>query len=47
LRGFSTRNDMYLDGVRDQGSYNRDLFNLEAVEVEGPHRFTSVGARPA
>ena len=40
LRGFSTRSDMYLDGVRDQGSYNRDLFNLEAVEVlKGPSSF--------
>jgi catecholate siderophore receptor len=40
LRGFSARNDMYLDGVRDQGSYNRDVFNLEAVEVlKGPSSF--------
>jgi catecholate siderophore receptor len=37
LRGFSARNDMYLDGVRDSGTYFRDSFNLEAVEVlKGP-----------
>ncbi len=40
LRGFSTRSDMYLDGVRDQGSYFRDLFNLDSVEVlKGPSSF--------
>jgi catecholate siderophore receptor len=40
LRGFSTRSDIYLDGVLDQGSYNRDLFNLESVEVlKGPSSF--------
>ena len=37
LRGFSSRNDMFLDGVRDFGSYARDPFNLERVEVlQGP-----------
>ncbi len=37
IRGFSSRNDMFLDGMRDYGSYFRDPFNLEAVEVlEGP-----------
>ncbi|HWO40574.1 MAG TPA: TonB-dependent siderophore receptor [Candidatus Eisenbacteria bacterium] len=37
LRGFNARNDMFIDGVRDQGSYFRDSFNLEAVEViKGP-----------
>lgn len=37
IRGFSSRNDMFLDGIRDFGSYNRDPFNLEAVEVfQGP-----------
>ena len=37
LRGFNARNDMYIDGVRDQGTYFRDTFNLEAVEVlKGP-----------
>jgi catecholate siderophore receptor len=37
LRGFSARNDFYIDGVRDLGQYSRDVFNLEAVEVlKGP-----------
>ena len=33
LRGFSARTDVYLDGFRDRGQYNRDTFSLEAVEV--------------
>ena len=33
IRGFSGRDDMYLDGIRDFGSYPRDPFNLETVEV--------------
>ena len=33
IRGFSARDDMYLDGIRDFGSYPRDPFNLETVEV--------------
>jgi len=33
IRGFNARDDMYLDGVRDFGSYARDPFNLESVEV--------------
>ncbi len=37
LRGFNARNDMYLDGMRDFGSYYRDPFDLEEVEVlQGP-----------
>jgi len=37
LRGFSAFNDFFLDGVRDAAVYNRDSFNLEAVEVvKGP-----------
>ena len=37
LRGFSARNDLYIDGVRDIGQYARDTFNLESVEViKGP-----------
>jgi catecholate siderophore receptor len=37
IRGFNARNDMYLDGVRDQGTFFRDTFNIEAVEVlKGP-----------
>jgi catecholate siderophore receptor len=37
IRGFSARYDMYLDGQLDFGSYYRDPFNLEEVEVlSGP-----------
>lgn len=37
LRGLSARNDFFLDGIRDQGSYTRDIFNIESIEVlKGP-----------
>ena len=37
IRGFNAQNDFYLDGVRDFGSYSRDPFNLQSVEVlKGP-----------
>jgi catecholate siderophore receptor len=37
IRGYAARNDIYLDGVRDWGSYSRDLFNLQSIEVlKGP-----------
>jgi catecholate siderophore receptor len=37
LRGYNARNDIFIDGVRDQGSYFRDIFNIESVEVlKGP-----------
>ncbi|MGE5540631.1 MAG: TonB-dependent receptor [Gemmatimonas sp.] len=37
LRGFSARNDIFLDGMRDFGSYYRDSFNFESIEVlKGP-----------
>jgi catecholate siderophore receptor len=37
LRGYSAKTDIFIDGVRDQGSYFRDSFNLESVEViKGP-----------
>ena len=37
LRGFTARNDFYLDGMRDFGSYYRDPFNLNEIEVlKGP-----------
>lgn len=38
IRGFSASTDFFIDGVRDYGFYNRDPFNLEAVEVtKGPN----------
>ncbi|MDR2877110.1 MAG: TonB-dependent siderophore receptor [Chromatiales bacterium] len=37
MRGFSARNSLLIDGVRDTGTYARDVFNLEQVEVaKGP-----------
>jgi len=37
IRGFSARSDMFIDGIRDFGSYYRDAFNYESIEVlQGP-----------
>jgi catecholate siderophore receptor len=37
IRGFTARNDLYVDGMRDFGSYYRDPFYLEEVDViQGP-----------
>lgn len=37
IRGFASRNDIFVDGVRDFGAYSRDPFNVEQVEVtKGP-----------
>lgn len=46
LRGFSARNDLFVDGVRDIGPNSRDPFNLEQVEVvKGPQSaFTGRGS---
>ena len=46
IRGFSARNDVYIDGVRDLGAQSRDPFNLEQVEVvKGPSStFTGRGS---
>jgi catecholate siderophore receptor len=44
IRGFSARNDIYIDGARDPGEVTRDMFNVEAVEVaKGPN--SVVGGR--
>ena len=41
IRGFTARNDIFLDGMRDFGSYYRDTFNQEQVQVlEGPSAVT-------
>jgi catecholate siderophore receptor len=41
IRGFSARSDIYLDGVRDYATYNRDPFNTEQVEItKGPSSST-------
>jgi catecholate siderophore receptor len=37
IRGFNARTDMFVDGMRDIGNYNRDPWNLEKVEIlSGP-----------
>ncbi len=37
IRGISASTDWFMDGVRDYGMYNRDPYNIEAVEVtKGP-----------
>lgn len=37
MRGFSSGNDITVDGIREVGAYSRDAFNLEQVEVvKGP-----------
>ena len=46
LRGFSARNDVFIDGVRDLSPQSRDPFNVEQVEVvKGPgSAFTGRGS---
>lgn len=46
IRGFSARNDVFVDGVRDISPQARDPFNLEQVEViKGPQSaFTGRGS---
>ena len=37
IRGFDASNDFYLDGIRDDSQYKRDLHNIDRVEVlKGP-----------
>ena len=37
IRGFTARNDIFVDGVRDFGAYSRDAYNIDQVEVtKGP-----------
>lgn len=33
LRGFDTSGNIFIDGSRDSGSYTRDIFNIEQVDV--------------
>jgi catecholate siderophore receptor len=41
IRGFAARNDLFMDGMRDFGSYYRDPFNTEEVAVlQGPSSVT-------
>jgi catecholate siderophore receptor len=37
IRGFPARGDLFVDGARDPGQYNRDTFNIDSIEVlKGP-----------
>jgi len=37
IRGYNSRDDIFIDGIRDTGLYYRDSYNTEAVEVvKGP-----------
>ena len=45
LRGFTARNDFFLDGMRDFGSYYRDPFNLESIEVLKGSGFRAIRSR--
>jgi len=37
MRGFDTQGSIFVDGIRDVGTYSRDIFNIEQVEVvKGP-----------
>ncbi len=37
IRGFDASNDFYLDGLRDDSQYTRDLHNIERIDVlKGP-----------
>lgn len=41
MRGFQSGGNLFLDGVRDVGEYNRDLFAIDSVEVlKGPGGLT-------
>jgi len=41
IRGFTARNDLFIDGMRDFGSYYRDPFDLQEVAVlQGPSSVT-------
>ena len=41
IRGFTARNDLFINGIRDFGSYYRDPFNTQEVEVlQGPSSVT-------
>lgn len=38
FRGNSSTSDMYVDGIRDDVQYFRDLYNIERVDVlKGPN----------
>jgi catecholate siderophore receptor len=46
IRGFNAESDIFVDGLRDLGAQNREVFNIEQVEVsKGPgSAFTGAGS---
>ena len=41
IRGFNAQNDVYVDGLKDFGSYTRDAFNFDSIAVlKGPSATT-------
>lgn len=46
IRGQSSGNNIFVDGLRDTGGQQREVFNLEQVEViKGPDASIPAGAR--
>lgn len=43
IRGFSSRSDWFVDGLRDLGTYNRDPWNTEQVEIAKGPASTTMG----
>ncbi|SFM54553.1 catecholate siderophore receptor Fiu [Variovorax sp. OV329] len=43
MRGFDVSGSIFVDGVRDVGSFSRDVFNIESVEVVKGSSGTDVG----
>lgn len=43
IRGFSSRSDWFVDGIRDYGNYNRDPWNTEQVEIAKGPASTTMG----
>lgn len=44
IRGFDAEADVFIDGIRDQGSQSRDIFDIEQVEVSKGPSSTLTGA---
>lgn len=43
MRGFDASGSIFVDGIRDVGSFSRDVFNIESVEVIKGSSGTDVG----
>ena len=43
MRGFDASNSIFIDGVRDTGQFNRDVFNIEQVEIAKGPAGTDIG----